>query len=264
MTDNATVMLLTKLAPLFVYPVGLVIVLSIMSLVIAYFGRTRMAFTLVGVAVSWLWVASTPLFADWAISTLERQYPANPISGMPVADVAIVLGGAISQPAPPRVEADFNKSFDRVFQAVRLFHAGHVKEVLVTGGNVPWRPDVIPEAELIRSFLVDWGKIPAGAVKIATESRNTYENALEIKQLWQEKPFNSAFLITSASHMPRAMAVFEKIGLPVSAVTTDIEALKGIPWSPLRLLPDASALNMTTVAMKEWLGFWVYRVRGYL
>ena len=64
--------------------------------------------------------------------------------------------------------------------------------------------------------------------------------------------------------MPRAMAVFQKAGLPVAAATTDIEALKGVPWSPLRWLPDASALAMTTKALKEWLGYMAYQMRGYI
>jgi len=264
MTDSEYTLLLTKLAPIFVYPAGLVVVVSIIGLTLTFLGHQRIGYSLLVTAAGWLWVASTPAFADWAIATLERQYPAQSIDVMPAADVAIVLGGAISQPAPPRIEADFNKSFDRVFQAARLYHANRIKTVLVTGGNIPWRPSVIPEAELIRSFLIDWGNVPAEAIGITTQSRNTYENALEIKELWEAEPFESAFLITSAAHMPRAMAVFQKAGIPVHAASTDIEALKGIPWTPLRWLPDASALTMTTVAIKEWLGYWAYRFRGYL
>ena len=217
----------------------------------------------VTVAATWLWVASMPVFAHWAIATLEHQYPPHSVEQSPKADVAIVLGGAVSQPAPPRVELDLNKSSDRVLKAARLYEAGRVDHVLVTGGNPPGWPDIVPEAELIRSLLIDWG-VPAQAIRIAGESRNTYENALEIKAIWEKAPFDSALLVTSAAHMPRAMAVFEKAGLPVTASTTDIEALKGMPATALRWLPDASALTLTTVAMKEWLGYLAYRARGYI
>ena len=264
MADSNFVLLLTKLMPIFVYPLGLVILISIIGLVLAGMGRRRLALVFGVGAASWLWVASMPVFADWAIATLEQQYPAVPLEEMPHADVAIVLGGAVSQPAPPRVEVDLNKSIDRVFYAAKLFHAKRVRSVFVTGGNIPWRPSVVPEAELIRSLLVDWGQVPAKAIEITTQSRNTYENALEIKELRGERPFDSALLVTSAAHMPRAMAVFEKAGLPVSAATTDIEALKEVPWTPLRWLPDASSLTTTTMAMKEWLGFVAYRLRGYV
>lgn len=261
MTDSTTTLMLTKLLPLFFYPVGTVIMLTVLGMILV-FRRRRLAVALVSLAALWLWVASMPVFADWAIGTLERQYPAQPIHETQRSDVAIVLGGAVSQPAPPRVDLDLNKSSDRILQAVRLHKAGRVDRVLVTGGNVPWRPDFQPEAELIRSLLVEWG-VPPDSVAIAGESRNTYENALEIKEMWYKEPFESALLITSAYHMPRAMAVFEKMGVPVTASATDIEALKGVPASPLRWLPDVSALSMTTMAVKEWLGYWAYRWRGY-
>lgn len=264
MTDSENILLLTKLAPIFIYPVGLVIVLSFVGLLIAAAGRRRLALSVFTGAAAWLWIASTPVFADWAIATLERQYPALPIHEIPNADVAIVLGGAVSQPAPPRFDVDLNQSFDRVFYAAKLYHAERVESVLVTAGNVPWRPSFVPEAELIKTLLIDWGGVPADAIEIATESRNTYENALEIKELWEEHPFDSALLVTSAAHMPRAMAVFQKAGLPVAAATTDIEALKGVPWSPLRWLPDAASLAMTTKALKEWLGYMAYQMRGYI
>ena len=261
MTESETFLLVTKLAPIFLYPVGMVIVLTILGLLIA---KRRMALTFFTVAAGWLCLASTPIFADWVIATLEYQYPARSVDELPKADVAIVLGGAISQPTPPRVEIDISGAFDRVFQAMKLYRAERADTVLVTGGKLPWHPDGIPEAELIRSFLVEWGNIPEDAIKIATESRNTYENALEIKALWEEEPFQSAFLITSAAHMPRAMAVFENMGLPVSAATTDIQALKGLPSTPLRWLPNVSALAITTQAVKEWIGYGVYWLRGYV
>lgn len=263
MTDSASIFLLTKIAPLFIYPVGMVIMLTMIGLIAAGLHRRRLAYGIFGAAATWLWVASTPMFANWAIATLEHQYPPQSVEKTPKADVAIVLGGAVSQPAPPRVELDLNKSSDRILKAARLFEAGRVGHVLVTGGNPPGWPDIVPEAELIRSLLIDWG-VPAASIDIAGESRNTYENALEIKSMWKETPFDSALLVTSAAHMPRAMAVFEKAGLPVIASTTDIEALKGVPATALRWLPDASALTLTTVAMKEWLGHIAYRARGYI
>lgn len=78
------------------------------------------------------------------------------------------------------------------------------------------------------------------------------------------QPFGSALLVTSAAHMPRAMAVFLHFGIPVTAATTDIEVVTPGPWTPLRWLPNADALVRTTVAVREWIGFWAYRARGYL
>ncbi len=110
--------------------------------------------------------------------------------------------------------------------------------------------------------LVEWGVAPE-AIVFAGASRNTYENALEVRAMRERSPFKSALLVTSASHMPRALAVFQRAGLPVTPAATDVAVVAPGPWTVLRWLPDATALEVTTRAMKEWLGYWVYRARGY-
>ena len=76
--------------------------------------------------------------------------------------------------------------------------------------------------------------------------------------------FKSALLVTSASHMPRAMATFRRAGVPVVAATTDVSVVDSGHIDVFEWLPSADALAATTGAIREWLGYWVYRVRGYL
>jgi uncharacterized SAM-binding protein YcdF (DUF218 family) len=263
MTDSTLTLFLTKLLPVFVYPLGLAIGLLLLGGLAAALSWRRLSSAAVAVAVAWLWVAATPAFAEWALGTLERRYPPRTIADVPTADVAIILGGAVGGPVPPRVTVDLGPSSDRVLHAARLYRAGKVKRVLVTGGNIPWLPGEIPEAELIRDLLIEWG-VPAGAITLAGGSRNTFENALEVRAMRERAPFGSALLVTSAAHMPRAMAVFAKAGLPVTAATTDVEVVEGAEWTPLRWLPDAAALAATTMAIKEWIGLLAYRARGYV
>ncbi len=263
MTDSTRELLLTKLLPVFIYPLGLAIALIILSGLFAAFARQRLALVCAGLAAAGLWVAATPSFAEWALGTLERQHRPRAIADLPQADVAIVLGGAVSAPVPPRLTLELTATSDRVRFAAHLYRAGKVARVLVTGGNIPWLPGETPEADLIRDLLIEWG-VPAAAIEVAGQSRNTYENALEIRAMHNRQPFATALLVTSAAHMPRALAVFRHASLPVTPATTDIEIVTPGPWTPLRWLPDAGALALTTLAAKEWLGFWVYRTRGYL
>lgn len=263
MHDGVATLFLTKLLPAFVYPLGLAIWLLILSGVLAVLDRRRPAILCTMLAVSGLWIASLPPFAEWALGTLERQYPARALADLPEADVAIVLGGALGARVHPRVTVDLTASSDRVLQAARLYRAGKVKRVLVTGGNTPWLPGEEPESELIRDLLIEWG-VPADAISTAGASRNTYENALEIRAMREQKPFGSALLVTSAAHMPRSMAIFKRVGIQVSAATTDVEVVSSSPWTPLRMLPDAGALAMSTAAMKEWMGFYAYCAREFL
>jgi uncharacterized SAM-binding protein YcdF (DUF218 family) len=262
MPETTAALFLTKLLPLAVYPLGLALLLGMVgALCMLYrYRRTATMLTIAGSGV--LWICAMPAFAAWAKASLERQYPPQVLAAVPGADVAIVLGGAVGQPVPPRMAIDLSAASDRVLHAARLYRAGKVRRVLVTGGNIPWLASARSEAELIRDLLVEWG-VPTDAIDIAGASRNTYENALEIVAMRQRAPFASALLVTSAAHMPRAMAVFRRAGLSVMAATTDVEVVDNADRSILRWFPDAGALAMTTDAVKEWIGLWVYRTRGY-
>jgi uncharacterized SAM-binding protein YcdF (DUF218 family) len=118
-----------------------------------------------------------PVSANWLLSQLESKYPPMPIENPPRADVAIVLGGSISQPLPPRVAPDQSDAVDRVLHAARVFRAGKVGRILVSGGNLPWETAIEPESRLVRDLLVELG-VPANAIFEDAESRNTHENAI--------------------------------------------------------------------------------------
>jgi uncharacterized SAM-binding protein YcdF (DUF218 family) len=250
---------LAKILPLAIYPLGLALIILLFGLLFG--GLCWARASLIG-AFTLLWLASLPVVAGWATRTLERQHPPINLGDLPQADVAIVLGGAIHGPSPPRRMIELVDSSDRVLMAVRLFRAGKVKRILVTGGNLPWSADTVPEANHIRDLLIEWG-VPHGAILITGTSRNTRENALEIRSLRETQSFGSALLVTSALHMPRALAVFLKAGLPVFPATTDVQIVDG-PLTLFDWLPDAAALARTTSAAKEWIGFGVYRWLGYL
>jgi len=70
--------------------------------------------------------------------------------------------------------------------------------------------------------------------------------------------------VTSAIHMPRAIAVFRHANLPVIASTADVLAVGGDSRDVFAWLPEASALAAMTNAVKEWLGILVNKLRGYL
>lgn len=258
-----TDLLITKLLPVFVYPLGSAIALLVLAGLLRTGSRIRAARFAAALGIGWLWVASTPAFSDWALSTLERQNPPRPVSAYSQADVIILLGGALRTSAGPLGVPDLLEASDRILFAARLFKAGKAKRILVTGGNLPWVPSDKPEAMHVKDLLVEWG-VPSSAIASAGDSRNTFENALEVEQMRATTPFRSALLITSAAHMPRALAVFQKRALPVTPASADFLVTRARTWTALRWLPTAHALHRTTIAFKEWIGMIAYRWRGYV
>jgi uncharacterized SAM-binding protein YcdF (DUF218 family) len=159
------------------------------------------------------------------MSRLEAEYPPVAIETMRKADVAIVTGGAVGQPLPPRLAADLGGAADRVFHAARILRAGKASHILVVAGNLPWLPAAASEAELIRELLVEFG-VPDEVIVLETESRNTHENAVNAAAVFGEHGWESGLLVTSGAHIPRALAAFRRAGAEVTPAATDIQATR--------------------------------------
>lgn len=114
--------------------------------------------------------------------------------------------------------------------------------------------------------------VPKDAILIEPNSRNTYENAIETRALMEKEGLERAVLVTSAMHMPRSLAIFRRQGVDVTAAPTDYwvsEADWEYYLAPnlgvqlINLIPSAQDMNLTSMALKEWIGLLVYRLRGW-
>ena len=203
-----------------------------------------------------------PIVADTLLGKLERDYPAVMITEVPVRKCIVLLGGAVGPVHSPRVDVDMLEAVDRVRKAAQLFRAGRGQLIIVSGGNQPWSKFSVSEAESTKTLLLEWG-VPDKAIVVESESRNTRENAFYTNVLLEKLSCGTPLLVTSAAHMKRSVAVFEKLGVAVLPVSADVRVIDKPELTVLDFLPDAAALNQTTEAMREWLGQWVYLVQGW-
>ena len=253
---------LSKILPLFVMPVGLVLILLLVALFFVRRGMKRTATGLLLLAVGLLWLASTPFVAERLYQELESRYPPVPLADVPAGDCIVLLGGSVQAGLAPRVDIEFNESVDRVYQAAQLHRAGKSPYVVATAGNQPWSTLPWDEADLLRDLLIEWG-VPQEAIFLEGSSRNTRENAVYSKHIIDSIKCETALLVTSAAHMPRAVAAFRAVGINVVPVSTDVRVTYNGGLSLLALLPDANALYMTSDAIREWIGQKVYAWQGW-
>jgi uncharacterized SAM-binding protein YcdF (DUF218 family) len=246
-----------KLLPILVYPLGLTLLLCITAFALSFADRAGVLRISIGFAVVLLWLASTPGFAGLLTDFLEEQNSPVPMDTISPKDVAIVLSGGLAQGA-----GHMGSTGDRVMQAALLLRAGKVKTIIVTGGNLPWARSPVIEASIAAELLETYG-IQTDLITVEGKSRNTHENAVNTAAIWREKGFQSGLLVTSATHMPRALASFRKAGLDVDPWPADFRGKYPLVSSVFDFLPDAGALEKTTTAVKEWLGLVVYRLRDW-
>ena len=260
---------LSKLLPLFVYPLGLACILLLFALAAKNDPRARAV--LIAAALVILWLSSTTGFSHMLAKSLEWRYPTP--DEIPVADVVVVLGGGTEPAVYPRPSVEVNGAGDRVLYAASLYKEGKAAHILLSGGNISWHDEgATTPAEDMASILTTIG-IPEEALWLETISQNTYENALYSTEILTENEIERILLVTSAMHMPRSVALFEKQGVEVIPVPVDFSITEdespqdssGILQSKIiKIIPQASNLSLTTNAMKEYIGYFIYKLQGWL
>ena len=240
----------SKLAIALISPLGASLFGGSLAVVLALWGRRRLAITLGVLALLWLWFWSLPAASNWVRGYLEDQHPPMAIQDVARAEAIVVLGGGVSPASIGGLYPGLESGADRVWHAARLFHASKAPLVLLTGGSDPSH-SAASEAEVMGQFMRDLG-VPGQALVLENQSRNTSQNAEYSAEILAGQGINRIVLVTSAYHMPRAKGLFEAQGLEVIPVATDHEVLSRPLWR--NLLPETRALDGSNRAIKEIVG----------
>jgi uncharacterized SAM-binding protein YcdF (DUF218 family) len=177
----------------------------------------------------------------------------------------LLLGGTVDPIASRPGQVEVNDSFERITAAAQLYRAGLAPFVIASGGSGSITFPDQREAPYMAELLNDLG-VPPQALIIEDTSRNTYENILYSKAILSERSMLSelkpVLLVSSAWHLPRALAICKKQGLPAVPVSVDSQAEPLL--LPADLVPDPWALYRFTRLLREWIGLAAYRILGRL
>lgn len=261
---------LSKLLPLFLYPLGLVFLLLVTTLIL-WWKHPRWLPIPVIIACFILFIGGNIWVSNLLVKSLEWQYISTP-DKLPKAEAIVILGGGIKPMIHPRPMIDVAESGDRVIYGAKLYKMGKSSLIIPTGGRIPWRggKNLPSEADDMTELLLLFG-IPESAIIKEEESFNTYDNAVNTRKILETLNIDRILLVTSAIHMPRAVKIFEKQNLKVIPASTDYlvterDFQEEDNWQNrlINLFPDSIYLNNTTLAIKEYIGMIVYKLKGWL
>lgn len=139
------------------------------------------------------------LFA-WA--ALERHFAPTSNTQLDRFDAIIVLGNpadADGNPTPTQLA--------RVTEGVREYERGVAPRLIFTGGAVRNRFD---EAQVMARTAEAQG-VPESAVVVEPSARDTIQNACYAVRIMKTRGWNSAEVISSPSHLPRAALIFSRL-----------------------------------------------------
>ena len=206
---------------------------------------------------------ATGLPGVWLLAPLENRF-ARPAADAPAPFGIIVLGGGMDEAMlATRGALVLGQYGSRMTEGVALA-LRHPQAVLAfAGGGASLSPSQagVTEAQAARGFFAAMG-LPASRLVLEDRSRNTFENAINLRGVVNPQPGQRWLLVTSGFHMPRAMGVFRQAGFDVVAWPADY-LTNGLPsefWRPK--FDGAEGLRLVDLAVREWVGLIAYRLTG--
>ena len=218
-----------------------------------------------GAAMTWIALVGFVLIGFGPIGSilmrpLEDRFP-RPPDTMPEPTGIIVLGGVISGASITRGVIALTQDGERLTEAATLAHRYPNARIVFSGGTFGNVPEESSEAAFAKRFLVGLG-VDESRIVLEPRSLSTAENAAFTRDLVMPQQGQSWLLVTSASHMPRAIGSFRRAGFPVIAYPVGYTTL-GVPGDYWAIRLEVSTnLVRADVASHEWLGLIAYWLMG--
>jgi uncharacterized SAM-binding protein YcdF (DUF218 family) len=208
------------------------------------------------IAVALLLIFSNGAVASLLVAPLESAHRRGALPGDPGA--IVMLAGILDDQRDGASFYELTDHADRLVETLRLARRFPRARIVLSGGIGVLDQSRPREAEILARLLRDLG-IPRSRMLIEGRSRNTHENAVEATRLLRGT--RRVVLVTSAYHMPRAVACFERAGLRVTPWPVDY--LK-TGYGPGAWFPRPWSLDRSRIALREYIGWVAYSVAGYV
>ena len=230
-------------------PLSIAIILLALGLLLILMTHRKRAIVLLLSGLFILIAFSTKGVSDRLLLNLESQY--SPLVKIPaqISKVVVLGGGNAGRYQFPVNTQLSAASLSRLIEGIRIYRhlaTQHATTLILSGGRIF---NSQSESGQNRNVAMTLG-VPSEAIIIENGSLDTYEEANYLKPYLKQQPF---ILVTSASHMPRAMKLFKQNGMkPIAAPTQFLVHQTKNPFK--RYFPSATYLVHSNIALHEYFG----------
>lgn len=222
-------------------PIPLVVLLLLFCIVMLR--NRKLVRSILSFAVVILVFMSSSVGSNLLTASLEEQYPVNN-SPIDAGCLVMVLGSGHDDGIPGGATHQLSATaLARLTEGVRQYHLGEDCILVVSGwGGGEGR---ISHAYVMSQAAMSLG-IPKERMMTFPLAKDTIEEAQYLKWDVGTVPFR---LVTSATHMPRSMAIFQRQGFSPEAAPSDFITRQGYWWQL-----DANHLLSSQRAIHEYMG----------
>ncbi len=211
-------------------------------------------------AIGLLFIFTNP-YIFYRVSSWWEGHSQN-LNSIQHYDGIIVLGGGVAGYNQQNEEIKFdNSSSDRLFKAIELYRMGKADRLIFSGGSM----GEIKEGQIVKDYLKTI-EIPEENTLVEWNSLNTHQNAVETSKLLKSAGIyeGNFLLITSGYHIKRSIDCFKKQGIVVTPFSTDFIQQFGTSDYSGIFHPSTLILEKWKTILKEWVGYGVYSLVGYV
>lgn len=260
--------LVKKIVPHLMLPLTVCLSVQLLGLTLLWFTRKRKhGVSLILIGMLTLGLLSYKPLPDALLGFLEYQNPAlmadkvskvkRDKNGHSPKWIVVLGSGTYSDLSLPDNSRLSNGSLSRVIEALRVKRIFPDTRLIIAGGSLFGRP---PDSEVMAKVAFELG-VARKDVILVTDAKDTREQARRVKSIIREEPL---ILVTSASHMPRALLLFKKLQMRPIPAPTDYSVRRKETISPGIFFPNAKALQKVEVALHEYLGIIWAKMRNQI
>lgn len=251
--------MLNSLAYSLLFPPNVLVALVVVAVVLLLIKRRIAAIACLMFGLAWVLLWSLPVTSLIAGGWLESRFATRTAASYPQAQAIVVLGGHIQGNRRNWFEPyDRANVVGRESLAAELYLANRAPLIVLSGGAL--EGNISDTANMARAL--EKSGIPTGAIVQETESQSTLENAVLTQKTLQKLNLNRILLVTSALHMPRAMAAFNNTSVAVTAAPLPAQITLDGATSQTRWSPDLHTLLASRSIIKEYAGLLIYWLDG--
>ncbi len=238
-----------NLINILIVPSNLMTWLFIAALPLYFIKRIRLSLACVLGAISIYFIFGCGPVSQFLLRGLEYQYPQYSTSHssiQPVSAIVLLSGSADPKPLTPVSSHPNVSSAYRLLETRRIFQLHPQATVIVSGlGITP---------ETLKEGLISLG-VPASGIEVDNQSYHTFDSAKNLSSRLNDQAF---ILVTSAGHMPRAMAVFKAQGMEPIPAPTEFKSWQNILAA--QYSPTPRHMVYSDLAVHEYLGILWYKL----
>jgi len=241
-------------------PVAFVWLLTVIGAGVLIWKKQKLGAIILGGISLIMWLLGTNI-PKKMFNRLEKPYLEFNANELPQGDAMILLGGGHVPSRYDYAGFNLNDAGDRITSAI-LFARKTRVPVLVLGG-APYRMG--GKKRNMADLLVDWvqEQLPETEIVVMGITANTYDEALEVREMAGERGWQDIIVVTSAYHMQRTEGCFNKVGVPIIPAPCDFQTRGDDPggWNPF---PKERGYDYASRYIHEKVGWLVYRMKGWV